>query len=86
MLIYIKLTFKYNIINVLATQIKGGYHMWTYYFDNMGRDCPVAIFQNSRNIVVLKVIETRDSHVSIPTVDFIKSFSISYYDESKLSG
>lgn len=60
--------------------------MWTYYFDNMGRDCPVAIFRNSRNIVVLKVIETRDSHVSIPTVDFIKSFSISYYDESQLSG
>lgn len=60
--------------------------MWKFFFDNIGGDRPVAIFLNDKKIPVLKVVETRDSHVSIPTFGFIESFSISYHDESQLSG
>lgn len=60
--------------------------MWKYYFENIGDDDkPVAIYYNEKNIPILKVIETRNSHLSIPYVKFIESFSVLYYDEIKLS-
>lgn len=59
--------------------------MWNYYFNNIGEDRPVAIYYNEKNLKVLEVIETRDSHLSVPYFHFIKSFSVPYSDEVTLS-
>lgn len=55
---------------------------WEYFKENIMSERPVAILKNEYGFKLLEVYEARDGHYTISNYDFIKSFSISYSDES----
>lgn len=58
--------------------------MWKYYDKNIMRNNKVAQFINEKGIIILDVFEEKNYHYSVPRYPFIESFSVSYFDESKI--